>query len=231
MQTILECKTYTLTQIKDALGISKRTWENRREEVLEHLKLYFDYEMVKVNRGYSIHIHEQYAEYEPLPKKTRTPEMKEYYYEQTKEEIKKQPWNTGSNIARNIEAKNKNKYDHAQSTMTHYVRPIIKEKFLPPNAKAQWMRLSDDHLSYVSLTQEELDYFTSLFSSKSQEEKEIIGKQRAGYITKREAKEQILELAEIRYDQAIFMFRDKFGYMPQYVKHLEEVIKWEEEQQ
>lgn len=91
------------------------------------------------------------------------------------------------------------------------------------------MRLSDDRLSYVPLTQEELDYFTSLFNSKSQEEKEIIGKQRAGYLTKREAKEKILELAEIRYDQAIFMFRDKFGYMPQYVKHLEEVVKWEEE--
>lgn len=228
---MITLKKYTLDELKQELGISKWQWDQRKNDLLEHLKIYFDYDIIKQGKGYCIDIYEQYAEYEPLPKKTRTPEIKEYYYEQTKEEIKKQPWNTGSNIARNIEAKNKNKYDHVQGTMGNYIRPIIKEKFLPPHAKAQWMRLSDDRLSYVPLTQEELDYFTSLFNSKSQEEKEIIGKQRAGYITKREAKEQILELAEIRYDQAIFMFRDKFGYMPQYVKHLEEVIQWEEEQQ
>ena len=35
---------YTLQELKEKLKISKRQWEERKEEVLEYMKLFFDYD-------------------------------------------------------------------------------------------------------------------------------------------------------------------------------------------
>ena len=50
----LECKNYNLTELKAALKITKRQWEERKEELLEYLKLFFDYEITLSGRGYNI---------------------------------------------------------------------------------------------------------------------------------------------------------------------------------
>lgn len=50
----IECKSYNLTELKIALKISKRQWEDRKEELLEYLKLFFDYEITMNGRGYNI---------------------------------------------------------------------------------------------------------------------------------------------------------------------------------
>lgn len=42
---MIECKVYNLAELKYALHISKRQWEEREEELLDWLKLYFDYEI------------------------------------------------------------------------------------------------------------------------------------------------------------------------------------------
>lgn len=50
----IECKSYNLTELKTVLKISKRQWEDRKEELLEYLKLFFDYEITMNGRGYNI---------------------------------------------------------------------------------------------------------------------------------------------------------------------------------
>lgn len=42
---MIECKKYSLTELKDILKISKRAWETRKEEVLDYLKMFFNYEI------------------------------------------------------------------------------------------------------------------------------------------------------------------------------------------
>ena len=221
---MIECRKYTLTEFKSILKISKRQWEDRKEELLEHLSIYFDYEITRVGRGWSIDIKEQYGEYEPLGRKHNIKEIKEYYYEKTKEEVKEKPWNTGSNISRNIIAKDQNIFNHTEGTMSNYIRPIVRDKFVSPINESQWMKLSEDKLSYEPLTQEEHDYFISLFSSEEdrKERAKIIGDYKSRYITKAEMKEKLFEQAEFRYDQIISSFKKKFNFVPISVKYLQE---------
>ena len=42
---MLELKKYSLTELKGALKISKRMWEERKEELLEYMNKFFDYEI------------------------------------------------------------------------------------------------------------------------------------------------------------------------------------------
>ena len=51
-----------------ALGISKNTWERRKEDFLEWLTNFYDYELLE-GRPIRIHIKEIYGEYRPLPRK------------------------------------------------------------------------------------------------------------------------------------------------------------------
>lgn len=222
---MIECKDYTLNELKQVLNISARQWEEKRSELLEHLKLYFDYEITKIGRSYNIRIIEQYAEYEPLPRKSKTKEMTDYYYECTKEEVKEQPWNTGSNIARNIIAKDKNVYEHAEGTITNYVRPIVKEKFTSPNPDAQWMKLAEDKLSYIPLTEEELDYLQHLFDTNNvnNNKAKIMSLYKSKQISKREASEQIFNLTEGWYGTIMQNFKAKYKFVPITVRHLNEV--------
>lgn len=151
--------------------------------------------------------------------------MSDYYYEQTKVEVKEQPWNTGSNIARNIIAKDKNVYEHAEGTITNYVRPIVKEKFTSPNSETQWMKLSEDQLSYEPLTAEELDYLKILFEQKNvnNSKAKIMSLYKSKQISKREASEQIFNLTETWFGTVMQKFKSKYGFVPITVRHLEEV--------
>lgn len=222
---MIECKKYTLTELKKILHISRRQWEERKEDVLEHLKLYFDYEITPISKGYCIDIYEQYAEYEPLPRKNKTSEISEYYYECTKEEVKEQPWNTGSNIARNIVEKDKNKYEHAEGTICNYVRPIIKKNFLSSSPETQWMRLNDNKTAYIPLTEEEQAYFFSLLEKHNVKVQRatIMGQYKTGYLTKKEASELLFDAQEISYSYIISQFKEKYHFVPTCVSRLEEV--------
>ena len=52
MNELIECKIYTLAELKEVLKISKRQWEERKEEVLEYMKVFFDYEITLKGRSY-----------------------------------------------------------------------------------------------------------------------------------------------------------------------------------
>lgn len=222
---MIECKSYNLKELREVLQFSTRQWENRKEELLEHLKIFFDYDYVQIGRGYCFTIYEQYAEYQPLPRKNDVKKSKEYYYKCTQEEVAEQPWNTGSNIARNLINKNKNLPQHQnENYLATQIRPIVKEKFVNQGTEKQWMRLSDDKLSYEPLTEEQLDYLQQVFKKNSAEEQhmQILGEFKSGYITKREASEQLFNVTEFSYGKAMIDFKAKYGFRPQVVKHLEE---------
>ena len=225
---MIECKEYTLTELRDLLHISKRQWEDRKEEVLQHLSIYFNFTITKMSKGYCVSIKEQYAEYEPLPRKIKTVEVIDYYYNCTKEEVKDQPWNTGSNIARNIIAKKKNKYDHAEGTIGNYIRPIIKSKFLSSTAERQWMRLSDDQLSYIPLDEEQMEFLISLLKDNNEQIRidvfDLFNDFRLQYITNLELGLELQSYIEKNwYGKIMSKFKSKYGFTPMHVKKLQEV--------
>ena len=125
---MIELKSYTLNELKTTLNISKRQWDERKSELLEYFKLFFDYEIQMQGRSYIFNIKEQFMEYEPIPRKDKTKDIKEYYIFTTDAILSEKPRNTGANVAREITATN-NKYNHATGTVENYIRPHIKENY------------------------------------------------------------------------------------------------------
>lgn len=206
---MIECKIYSLPELKSTLHISKRMWEERKEELLEYLKLFFDYELTLKGRGYSFNIKEQYAEYEPLPRKSKTKEIQEFYNHEVDNILVYKPRNTGANLAREIIDKN-NKYKHAEGTAANYIRPYLKTNFLVED-KA-WCKIDYLHYSYDKISNEELNYLKSLFTKylSSNNVADIIAEQEAGYTSKEEAYDKLKGY----YNNAINDFKEKYGFRP-----------------
>lgn len=210
-------KKYTLNEFKKIYGITKYVWESRKEELLEYLNFFFDYEIVKEGFKTYVIVKEQYKEYEPLPKKKDINKLKQHYNEQTDNIIKKDPWNTGANIARNIIAMDQNVYNHQEATIAKYVRPIIKDQYIQPGAPKEWRRLSKDRLSYEPLTDEQLEFLTNLLDDNSGQKRkkreiEKMAEYNSGYITKEELKDFLYENLAKSYGTLMAQFKEKFGF-------------------
>lgn len=224
---MIECKKYSLTELKDILKISKRAWETRKEEVLDYLKMFFNYEIEYKGRNTYFIIKEQFNEYEPLPPKKDAEKISAYYKEETRKIIKEDPYNTGSNIARNIIAREENLYEHKEDTVANYIRPIIRKDFLPPMAESSWRRLSANRLSYEPLTQEQLNFLYQLFEDNSLEgrkkkEIEMFAAYKEGYLSEEQLKTFLFNNVSQAYGSLMTKFKAKFGFRPMLIKKLEE---------
>lgn len=182
---MIECKEYTLSQFKNILKITERQWKYRHDELLDYLKLFFDYDITTSGRGYKITIRKQYAEYEPFPRKTKMPEIKDFYKKETEEIINYKPRNTGSNIAREIVRKN-NCYQHQETTAANYVRPILKQDYTIVDK--DWCEINYDTCKYTPITNEQyiflLEQFDKFFTPVRMAN--LLGEVESGYIDKDE---------------------------------------------
>ena len=209
MNELIECKIYTLAELKEVLKISKRQWEERKEEVLEYMKVFFDYEITLKGRSYQFNIKKQYCEYEPLPRKTKSPEIQAFYKQETDHIVQYKKRNTGSNIAREIVSKN-NKYNHAVSTATHYICPYLKKNY--EVEEREWCEINYEKFSYDKISEEQLNFLNSQFKKYFNSEiiANAIADQEAGYTTKEEAYEKL----KARYHEVMDVFRHKYGFRP-----------------
>lgn len=112
-------------------GISKRSWENRKQDVLEWLKNFYDYEMIE-GRPIRILIKEVYGEYRPLPRKID--------YELAQQKIENYKTYTIAALGNEFKPNSKSKiardaiYDFAFDKYGHenykyVVRKFVKEPF------------------------------------------------------------------------------------------------------
>lgn len=207
-----EGKTYLLSELKDELKITKYYWENRKDELLEYFKLFFDYEIIKQGKYAAFFITKVYGEYQPLPRKTRSVDIKEFYRQETEKVVKYQPWNTGANIARKILSVD-NKYQHAEGTAANYVRPILKEEYCLSEEK-QWMEAHYDRYEYVPITKEQEEFlkiqFKKQFGNDNQTVIDIMAARDAGYMTE----EEVVKALESKYSIAMNEFLACFGFRP-----------------
>lgn len=209
MKKLIECKIYSLTELKKILKISKRQWEERKEEVLDYMKIFFDYEITLKGRSYQFNIKEQYCEYEPLPRKTKSPEIQAFYAQETDHIVQYKKRNTGSNIAREIVSKN-NKYNHAISTATHYICPYLKKNY--EVGEREWCEINYENFSYDKISEEQLVFLNNQFKKYFDSEiiANAIADQEAGYTTKEEAYEKL----KAHYNDAMNAFKNKYGFRP-----------------
>lgn len=205
----IECKTYNLADLKKTLQISKRQWEERKEEVLQHMKFFFNYEITFKGRSYQFHITEQYCDYVPLGKKKDVAEMTAFYEQETDHIIQYKPRNSGSNIAREIVYHN-NKYNHAEGTVANYIRPYLKAAYYIDDK--QWCEIDYYNCLYSPISEEQEKYLKKQFQKylSSADTADIIGEVEAGYIDKDDAYKKLKK----NYDSAMQAFYQEFGFRP-----------------
>ena len=203
-------KQYTTKEVQDLLQISKDTWKRRKEEILEYLEKYWEYEVKQEGRRNIFIVQEEYSELQPLPRKSKTEEMEKFYAGETDNIIQHNPWNTGANIAREITATN-NKYNHAEGTAANYVRPILKADYIIAEAK-EWRKPNYSTFVYEEMSSEELEYLSYVFE-KYLSQKNIIdtlAEEDAGYISKDVAYSCLKGM----YNKAMDDFKQRYGYRP-----------------
>lgn len=225
---LIECKTYNLEEFKKIFKISKRRWEESKEEVLKYISYFCDYTITMKGRAYIIEIKQQFADYVPIPRKTQIPEIKQYYKEEACEMARKKPFNTAASLSRNIYAeKGKGKYNHEQSTQEKYIGEAVKENlYCPYGIEKEWGYLSKDRLTWTPLTDKEVEELYQMFEKEnrsiSKDEFNLIGDFKSGLITKEQAVDKLFDIKNSSYVNTLKKFRDKYNKWPYKVPYLME---------
>lgn len=225
----IQTGVYSLKEFCELLNISSYVWKKRKEDLLEHLKDYFDYTIELGgyhNTEQIVTIKEVYDDYEPLPRKTQIKEKQQDYKTFTLDTIKQEPLNTTLNIARKaVEDKElKEKYHHAAYSAARYIRPIINSNKVLKGEKV-WVRLDKEKNVYIPLQGEELTYILDLMKnfrqSFSEQAEEIITSMDTQDLEEISVPQYLTDILSCEYRDTLTAFEAVYGYRPFKVHHLE----------
>lgn len=117
-------------EVYTELGLTKNQWDKHRKNIIEYLKLFYDFEIVGKGTKISYIFYEELAPYEPYSKtnkKTKEQYKKEDYTPQIIAAIKEYPYRTYTSIQE--EYKDKLDVPHADGTQKRYIAETTKELF------------------------------------------------------------------------------------------------------
>ena len=220
---MIELREYSTTEIKKVLQISRSCWDRYKDDILKYMKNYFDYEIITQGNKVCYLLKEQYQEWVPYKRKD-VEKQKAYYKVKTDEIIVTQPRNTGSNIARMIDKYNMNIYSHKEGTICNYIRPILREDYLAIDRV--WCQFDKTKLTYTPITEEQLEFLYSHFSSADLRTSTIIdmiGDMEAGDIDDITIAKDIITLIKKPFEAAMVGFQNKYGFRPIRVPNWEKV--------
>lgn len=194
---------------RELFNISSNTFYAHKEDYLNYLSKYFSWTLT--TKGNYI-LTKELKPYETIKEKNSKEKRMEYYKEKTDTIIAKEPYNSGSNVARNIQVNNK--YKVQDDTVARYVRKILRQFYI--SVDDRWSRPTEDGLHYVPLTEEELDYLKMLFTTKGNNELnyKYCAEYKAGNITRQEFLELLGDNVLNDYNKIITIFKEKYGYFP-----------------
>lgn len=197
------------------LNISDSSFRKRKDELLDWLGDFFDFEIQDGKPSYIV-IKEQYLEYKPLPKRSdRTREMRVHDYETFVKENLTKDWSCESKAhmsRKAIEAFGENKYDHKyeRAVTQRYTGPAM-EKHGEHTKEKYWAW----HATYEQITEKEI----------LEDWREILRKHRvstehisaAFYVDQEQGNHNKIDLLENYYRCALAEFVEKYGDFPVYV--------------
>lgn len=213
---MIEMKEYSTAEIKKTLSISKNMWEKHKEDILEYMKGYFDYDIYSRGSKVCYCLKKQYQDWVPYKRKD-VEKQKAYYKTRTDQIIEIQPMNTGTNIARIIDKQNMNIYNHKVRTIGGYIRPILKENYYSNNNQRVWCEFLYDTLIYQPLSEEQLLDLKRFFKDSNFRDEvilDIMGDVDSGSIDNEEAGKELIELMKKPYEGTMTAFECKYGFRP-----------------
>ncbi len=210
---MIELKEYTTEELKKVLNLPTRAWKEDKDVVLEYISLYFNYETCKRGRKICYLLKEQYQDWVPYKKKN-VEKQREYYTEKTKNIIEIQPRNTGSNIARIIDRRNLNIFEHKEGTISNYIRPILHEYYYSEEEERIWCEFDEEFLVYKPLTDEQKNYLYENFNLNNKKVLDTIADYQSDTISKEEMGDVLEKTASAPYKAAIKKFMARYGFRP-----------------
>jgi len=207
---------------RELFNISSNTFYAHKEDYLNYLSKYFVWTLTTKGKYM---LTKELIPYETIKEKNSKEKRMEYYKEKTDAIIAEEPYNSGSNVARNIQVNNK--YKVQEETVARYVRQVLRTFYT--SVDDRWSRPSEDHLHYIPLTAEELDYLKMLFKTKGNNELNFkyCAEYQAGNLSKQEFLELLGDNVLNDYNAIMNMFKDKFGFRPQKTKKYQP-FNWED---
>lgn len=210
---MLEAKIYSKQELFKELHITKYTWEQRKDDFLEHLQDYCDYKYIcEGGKTSQFEIYEVYGEYYPLPRKSNREQKEKDYEDFTLKHLREHPINTVANVARNAIQDEilQDKYHHKIGAAQNYIRPVMKSDKLS-KGEYYWCQLVYDE--YIPINEMQLTTLKELFK-KCGSHPEVRAKVESGEITREEAKEELYQKVEYDYNMVMEEFTATFGFRP-----------------
>ena len=158
---MLEIKQYTTKGLREALGVTIYQWNTKRQEILDYLKYYCDYEILVQGTANVYIIKEVYNQWEGMPKKKKSDEAKAYYSQKAEKVINQDKYTTGSQLARDIRKLDDFKLPHKEGTSAVYCREVLKEEY--DIVDRQWRHVDMEKELYVPLTEAQLEFLKNCY--------------------------------------------------------------------
>lgn len=205
-QTVYDFKT----EFWPAVGINKGQWEKRKEDLLEWLKEFYEYELYN-GRPIRIYIKRVIGEYKPLPRKINSKEL-------TQRKQKEYTNFTIASLGTEYAPNNKSRvarealYTFGYEEFGHTSVPAIVERYVGPamnkygehNDKYQWVRYAD----YSPLSDDILAEWIQILR-----EEHISEEEAANAFYRQENGEDITK-EKNAYKKAQQRFKEKYGTIP-----------------
>lgn len=185
-------KKYSSKELAKELGISYGTLRNKRNIQEQHLKYFYDYEIIMKGNSIYYIFHEQYGDFIPY-KEYSNLKRKTLFQDKIKETIETDNRQTGSNIARIISVEGEiQALDLKLSTITCYTRVNLKElveQGYYTKTDYRWCYLDPNKNAYVLMSNEEVETLRGMFnfSINIKEEEDLLTELKEGNITQQEA--------------------------------------------
>lgn len=221
-------------ELYERLNIPKSTWDKKRKKILEHLKLFCDFEILGAGRYTMYHIIEQFSDYEPYVGRNSKETNKKVYSNAIAKVVQEHPIATyraiNDDVIKTEEVKQLN---HAESTSYGYVREVTKEDYGTKvgeegkrgRCKNKVWAKKYDGVHWTALNETELknwlNFLKESFNGSEEKKGEIISDYKNGIINKKIMKEKIGELDFNNYERAEMMFEERYGVTPRKVNEYE----------
>lgn len=195
------------TEFWPTLGISKKSWEERREDLLEWLTNFYEYELLN-GRPIRIYIKEVIGEYQPLPRKINSNELtlqkKEDYKLFALSTLTKEfkPNSKAKTAREAIQDFGNEKYGHisVEGINRRYITPVFNE-YAECNGIYRWVW----YKTYEPLTEEQIQEWRKIMT-----EERISEEQAANAFYRQEQGEDISKEKEY-FQNAKTRLKAKFG--------------------
>lgn len=228
MKELIVGKTYTTNELQKFFSVSASTWSHKRNEYLDNLSLYYEYEVKYRGRNTDYLIVKKLGDYQKPPRK-KDKAMRDAVYEaQIVDVIKWDNYQTASNVARIITTREPiQNLHHSNGTVQEYTRLRMRAMFgkKPQEGgthgtiiEKEWCRLDGIRNQYIPMTDEAISAFYELFSDirsvNQQAELDALNDYHIHLITKEELADRISDISLNGYLSARKEFCRRYGYYP-----------------